>query len=171
MNSLALWVNEHYEEKGPVAWLAFFLECFVGLILMALMLLTCFDVIGRYFFDNAIDGAVEMTEIGLALIVFAEMPIVTWRGGHVVVDILDKWMGGVVIKVLGLVSALLISGALYFLAERIMYIADRSMRREVVTEYLEMPVGYIIQYIAVMSYATAFLMVSYGIYRIITRSD
>ncbi len=170
MTLLTQWVNEHYEEKGPVVWLAFLLEALVAITLMALMLLTCADVFGRYFLNNAINGAVEMTEIGLALIVFAEMPIVTWRGGHVLVDILDRWMSSLLIKVLGLISALLMSGALYFLAERMMYLANRSMRREVVTEYLEIPVGYIIQYIAFMSYLTAAMMISYGIYRIITES-
>lgn len=170
MTLLTQWVNEHYEEKGPVVWLAFFLEALVAITLMALMLLTCADVFGRYFLNNAINGAVEMTEIGLALIVFAEMPIVTWRGGHVLVDILDRWMSSLLIKVLGLISAWLMSGALYFLAERMMYLANRSMRREVVTEYLEIPVGYIIQYIAVMSYLTAAMMISYGIYRIMTES-
>ncbi|WP_221801475.1 TRAP transporter small permease [Oceanobacter mangrovi] len=162
------WVTEHYEEQGPVKWLAFALEAFAGVVLMALMLLTCADVVGRYFFNNSINGAVELTEIGLAVLVFAEMPLVTWRGGHVVVDLLDNLLGNAVVKVLGLMSALAISGGLYFLAERMFYLADRSLKREVVSEYLEIPVGYVIQYIAVMSYATAALMITYGVYRLLT---
>lgn len=165
--ALPTWVAEHYEEKGPVKWLAFFLEACAALVLFALMTLTCMDVIGRYFFGNAVDGAVELTEIGLAILVFAEMPIVTWRAGHVVVDILDSFISNKVMRVLGLLSALLISGGLYFLAERMFYLGDRSLGRGVVTEYLEIPVGYIVQYIAVMSYATAALMLTYGVYRII----
>lgn len=164
--TLPAWVAEHYEEKGPVAWLAFFLEACAALVLFALMTLTCMDVIGRYFFDNAINGAVELTEIGLAVIVFSQMPIVTWRGGHVVVDLLDSSLSNTLLRVLGLLSALLISGGLYFLAERMFYLGARSLRRGVVTEYLELPVGYIVQYIAVMSYATAALMITYGAYRI-----
>lgn len=164
--TLPAWVAEHYEEKGPVAWLAFFLEACAALVLFALMTLTCMDVIGRYFFDNAINGAVELTEIGLAVIVFSQMPIVTWRGGHVVVDLLDSFLSNTLLRVLGLLSALLISGGLYFLAERMFYLGARSLRRGVVTEYLELPVGYIVQYIAVMSYATAALMITYGAYRI-----
>ena len=166
MAGLGQWVAAHYDEHGPVKWLAFALEVFAGLVLMFLMLLTCADVVGRYFFNNAVNGAVEMTEIGLALLVFAEMPLITWRGAHVVVDLLDKVMSHRMIQMLGLISALVISAGLYFLAERMMYLAARSLRREVVTEYLELPVGYIIQYIAVMSYVTAALMISYGIYRL-----
>ena len=134
---------------------------------MALMLLTCADVIGRYFLNNAVDGTVEITELALAVVVFAEMPVITWRGGHVVVDLLDRYMNHRLVKALGLLSALLVSGAFYAVAGRMMFTAERSLRREVVTEYLQMPVGYIVQYISVMSYVCAVVMVSYGIYRIL----
>jgi TRAP-type C4-dicarboxylate transport system permease small subunit len=168
--SFADFMAEQYEEKGPAAWLALALEAFAAVVLLALMCLTCADVIGRYFFNNAVDGAVELTELGIALLVFAEMPIITWRGGHVVVDILDRYLGSKLICALGMLSALAMSGALYFLAGRMMDLAERSIRREVVTEYLGMPVGYIVQYIAVMSYITAALMLTYGMYRIFTES-
>lgn len=167
LSALPGWVAEHYEEKGPVKWLAFFLEACAAVVLFALMILTCMDVIGRYFFGNAVNGAVELTEIGLAVLVFAELPIVTWRAGHVVVDLLDSFISNTLMRILGLLSALLISGGLYFLAERMFDLGIRSLRREVVTEYLEIPVGYIVQYLAVMSYVTAALMLTYGVYRII----
>lgn len=167
MTALTEWLAEHYEERGPAAWLAFGLELFAGLVLCAMMLLTCADVVGRYFFNNAVDGAVEITEILIALLVYAEMPVITWRGGHVVVDILDRYLGSKLVCALGLVSALLISGSFYVLASRMMELAERSLRRNVVTEYLQIPVGHITEYIAVMSFATAALMISYGIYRLI----
>lgn len=165
--AFSAWLSTHYEEKGPVTWLAFFLELIAALTLFFLMALTCADVFGRYFLGNAVDGATEMTEMGIAILVFAEMPIITWRGGHVVVDILDRMLGNALIKVLGLLSALLISTCLYFLAWRIFQLAERSIRRHEVTEFLEMPVGYIVEYIAFMSWATAALMITYGVYRLL----
>lgn len=165
--SVSDWVSEHYEEKGPVKWLAFFLECIAGCVLFALVLLTCVDVIGRYFLGNAINGSTEMTEIALAVIIFAEMPVITWRGGHVVVDLLDRYMNYWLVKALGLLSVILVAGAFYALASRMWYLAERSLRREVVTEYLEIPTGYIVQYISVMSYVCAAMMISYGLYRVI----
>lgn len=165
--TFSAWVSAHYEEQGPVKWLAFALEFVAAVTLMALMLLTCADVFGRYFFDNSVDGATELTEIGIAILVFAEMPVITWRGGHVVVDILDRMMGSAVLKALGLFSAFLISTSFYFLAERIYYLAARSIRRGEVTEYLEIPVGLIVQYIAVMSWVTAGAMITYGVYRLL----
>lgn len=168
--AFSAWLSAHYEEKGPVKWLAFALELVAAVTLMFLMLLTCADVFGRYFFDNSVDGATELTELGIAILVFAEMPVITWRGGHVVVDILDRMFGNAVLKALGLFSALLISTSLYFLAERIFFLAQRSLRRQEVTEYLEMPVGLIIQYIAVMSWVTAGAMITYGVYRLLFES-
>lgn len=167
--AFSAWLTAHYEEQGPVRWLAFALELVAAVTLFLLMILTCADVVGRYFFSNSIDGATELTEIGIAILVFAELPIVTWRGGHVVVDILDKMWGSVAIKGLGLLSALLVSGSLYYLGVRIFQLAERSMRREEVTEILELPVGVIVEYIAIMSWATAACMVTYGIYRILTQ--
>lgn len=169
--AFSAWLSMHYEEKGPVVWLAFFLELIAAVTLFFLMALTCADVLGRYFLGNAVDGATELTEMGIAILVFAEMPVITWRGGHVVVDILDRMLGNTLIKILGLFSALLMSTSLYFLATRIFQLAERSMRREEVTEFLEMPVGYIVEYIAFMSWVTAALMITYGVYRLLTQSE
>ncbi|MAD44857.1 MAG: hypothetical protein CMI02_18475 [Oceanospirillaceae bacterium] len=165
--SVSDWVSEHYQEKGPVKWLAFSLESVAACVLFALVLLTCVDVVGRYFFGNAVNGSTEMTEIALAMIVFAEMPVITWRGGHVVVDLLDRYMNYWLVKALGLLSVILVAGAFYALAGRMWYLAERSLRRDVVTEYLEIPTGYIVQYISVMSYICAVMMISYGLYRVI----
>ncbi len=167
--ALSTWISSHYEERGPVAWVAFVLELIAALTLFFLMVLTCADVGGRYFFDNAVDGATEMTEMGIAILVFAELPIVTWRGGHVVVDILDRFLGSKLITILGLVSAFLMSTSLYFLATRIFELAARSHRREEVTEYLQLPVGYIVEYIAIMSWITAGAMITYGVYKLLTQ--
>ncbi|SEG66421.1 TRAP transporter small permease [Marinobacterium lutimaris] len=164
--SLASWVNSRYEEVGPVKWLAFALELVAAVVLFLLMAITCVDVAGRYLFSNSLDGATELTEIGLAIMLFAAMPIVTWRGGHVVVDIFDRVIGGRMVKALALFAALVISSSMYFLGVRIFELAERSLRRGVVTEYLGIPTGYIVEYIAVMSWFTALGMISYGIYRI-----
>ncbi|MGY0219060.1 TRAP transporter small permease [Endozoicomonadaceae bacterium StTr2] len=169
--SLSAWVRAHYDEAGPVRWLAFALEVVAAVVLFLLMVMTCIDVGGRYLFNNSVDGVTELTELALAIMLFAEMPVMTWRGGHVVVDMLDKYLGSVVIKVLGLVAAFAISTSMYFLGVRIFQLAERSLRRGVVTEYLELPTGYIVQYIATMSWVTAFGMISYGIYRIITSGE
>ncbi|WP_432695640.1 TRAP transporter small permease [Marinobacterium sp. YM272] len=162
------WLYQHYPEKGPMAWLAFLLEALAGAIMLALVLLTCFDVAGRYFFGNALDGSTEMTEIALAIIVFAEIPVITWRGTHVVIDLLDGVFGRWV-KVLETLSALLISAMLYVLGDTVMTQAERSLRREVTTEYLHVPVGDIMQYIGFMCWLSAACTLGWGIYYIFIR--
>ncbi|WP_010324228.1 TRAP transporter small permease [Marinobacterium stanieri] len=168
--SFAAWLNEHYDEKGPAKWLAFFLEAVSSLVLFTLMALTCVDVVGRYLFNSPLHGGTELTEIGLAVMVFAAMPVITWRGGHIVVDLLDRFLGPKVVKALSLFAALVMSTSLYFLALRIFELGERSIRRGVVTEFLAMPTGYIVQYIAIMSWATAAGMITYGVYRILFQS-
>ena len=161
------WLANNYAEQGPVKYVAFILEAISATTLFSLMLLTCADVAGRYFFSNSIDGTTELTEIAIAVMIFAVLPVITWRGGHVVVDILDSYFNAQFIKALSLLAAFLISSTLYLLGIRIFELAARSLRREETTEYLELPVGYIVQYIATLSWITAGLMITYGVYRIL----
>lgn len=169
--SLATWVNRHYSEKGPAKWLAFLLELVAASVLFMLMLTTCLDVAGRYIFNSPVPGATELTRLGLALMVFAAMPVITYRGGHIVVDLLDHLLGQKVLKALGLVSALIISSSMYFLAVRIFELGERSIQRGVVTEFLGLPSGYIVQYIAIMSWLTAAGMITLGVYRVLFTPD
>ena len=50
---------------------------FAALVLFCLMVLTCIDVVGRYFFSMPVTGGFEMTEILLASLIFAGLPLVT----------------------------------------------------------------------------------------------
>ncbi|ANG62786.1 hypothetical protein A8C75_10025 [Marinobacterium aestuarii] len=160
------WLHQHYKEKGPVRWLAFALEALAALALALLMLLTCADVIGRYFFSNAVDGAVEMTEIAIAIIVFAEIPVITWRATHVVVDIMDNHLGPAWVRAMEVLSVLLISTALFFLGQQVFAQAARSIRRNEVTEHLQMPTGYVVQYIGAMCWIAAAGTLGWGLYRL-----
>lgn len=58
-------------------------------VLFAMMMLTCIDVVGRYFFSKPIYGGFEITEMLLAALIFSGLPLVTLRNDHVTVDVLD----------------------------------------------------------------------------------
>ena len=60
-----------------------------AVLMFCLMLLTCVDVVGRYFFNKPVTGGFEMTEMLLAALIFAGLPLVTLRSEHVMVDLLD----------------------------------------------------------------------------------
>lgn len=163
----AEWLDQHYPEPGLLRWVAFGLELVAAAGLFFLMLLTVADVGGRYLFNNGVDGAFEITQLGLAIIIFAEMPVVTWRGGHILVDLLDNFLGPKLVRLLSMFAALAVSTSFYVVGVRIWQLGARKLRRGEVTEYLELPVGYLIEYIAIMSWFTALGMITYGMYRII----
>jgi TRAP-type C4-dicarboxylate transport system permease small subunit len=58
-------------------------------VMLGLMALTCADVIGRYLFNRPIPGGFELTEMLLAALIFAGLPLVSLRNDHVTVDLLD----------------------------------------------------------------------------------
>jgi TRAP-type transport system small permease protein len=58
-------------------------------VLLCLMMLTCVDVVGRYFFNRPVTGGFEITELLLAALIFAGLPLVTLRNDHVTVDLFD----------------------------------------------------------------------------------
>ena len=63
-----------------------------ALALFGIMWLTLFDVLSRKFLNNSIPGALEMTEIGMVMVSFGALPMVSWRSEHVVFDSLDAWV-------------------------------------------------------------------------------
>lgn len=153
--SFASWLEQQYEERGLMQWLAFFFELIASIALFALMVLTCIDVVGRYFFHSPVLGAAELTEIGLAIVIFSSMPVITWRGGQIVVDLIDHVLPSKALKVLMMISSAIVALSLYFVAFRIYAIGARSLKRGIVTDFLSIPTGYIIQYIAIFSWITA----------------
>lgn len=69
------------------------LSLFVALVLFALMVLRCVDVVGRYAFNAPVPGASELTGLGLCLLIFGALPIITAHKEHVTVDLLGMLLG------------------------------------------------------------------------------
>lgn len=119
-----------------------------AIILMALMLMTAVDVVGRYLFNSPLKGGTELTEFMLSALIFCAVPIVTLTGGHVVVELIT-WR--LPTAMLGLAQRLLyallatIHGVI---AYGVWKLAARSVKRNELSEYLALPVGYI-QFFAV----------------------
>jgi TRAP-type C4-dicarboxylate transport system permease small subunit len=57
--------------------------------MFGLMLVTCADVVGRYLLNQPLWGGFELTEMLLAALIFAGLPLVTLRNDHVTVDLFD----------------------------------------------------------------------------------
>lgn len=65
------------------------LEYVGGAMILAMMVVTTIDVVGRYFFSKPLWGGFETTEILMGLVVFAGMPMATARREHITIDLFD----------------------------------------------------------------------------------
>lgn len=130
-----------------------------------LMMITCVDVAGRYLFNSPLTGSTELTEMALAIVVFSIMPMISWRNDHVVVDLLDSFVPPTLNIVRNYIFNVAIAIALVYLGKRINILAERSLSYEEVSEYLAIPMGWIMQFIAYTCWLTAFMMLTLGLYR------
>lgn len=58
-------------------------------LLFSMMALTFLDVLGRYFLNAPVPGGFEITELMLATLIFAALPLVTLSGEQITVDLFD----------------------------------------------------------------------------------
>ncbi len=138
-----------------------------ALTLLTLMLITCVDVFGRYLFNSPLTGSTELTEITVGIVIFSVFPVVSWRNSHVVVDILDQFFSPKVHMIRTILINVLISAALVFLANRIFVLGQRSLSYGEVTEYLAIPLGWMMIFMAIMCWVTALAVITLGVYRAI----
>lgn len=62
------------------------------ILLSAMVSLTFVDVVGRRLFNTPVFGANDITEHLMALVIFAGLPLLTARRGHLSIDLLDHWL-------------------------------------------------------------------------------
>ncbi len=108
--------------------------------LFIMMVMTFCDVILRSTFDAPIQAATEMTRILMAITVFSVMPMISARGGHIVVDLADPVFDRLRLTRLrnGLVQ-ILAGAMLYWPVTQMWRLALRAHDRGDVTEYLGIP--------------------------------
>ena len=61
-------------------------------MLSAIVALTFTDVIGRRLLNTPVFGANDITEHLMAIIIFAGLPLLTARRGHLSIDLFDHWL-------------------------------------------------------------------------------
>ncbi|SDI36816.1 TRAP transporter small permease [Lutimaribacter saemankumensis] len=134
-----------------------------SITLFALMVLTFCDVILRSAFNAPIEAATELTRIAIAVIVFSALPLLSARGQHISVDLLDPLFARMHLARLrdGVVN-LACGVMLYFPASRVIDLAQRARSYGDQTEYLNIPTYLIGWFIAIMSFATALVLILRG---------
>jgi len=87
-----------------------------GVVLFAMMALTFIDVVGRYVLNRSIPGGFEITQIMMAMLIFAGLPLVSGREEHVTVDLVDHLLAPCLRRALRVVVELACAGLLLGLA-------------------------------------------------------
>lgn len=129
-------------------------------VLIVLMLVTCVDVVGRYFFDAPLEGAFELTEILVAALVFTALPLTTDRREHVEVDLLSGFFSDGLGKLVSAFAGLFSAALLATLAWRLASHAARTFEDGAVTNALEIPLapfGFLAAFSCLISAFIAFL--------------
>lgn len=139
-------------------------EYVASLSLFALMILTFSDVMLRSVLNAPIEAGADLTRLLMAITVFAVMPALSARDGQISVDLLDKVFArwGLSRARDGLVN-LLCGIMLFWPAERVWVLAERSRSYGDVMEYLGLPLHYVAWFIAIFTGLTALVLVGRGI--------
>lgn len=128
-----------------------------SLLLMAMMLLTVVDVVGRYVFNRPLAGAFEVTELLLVVLIFAGLPLVAYADGHVTMDFIDRLLPeaarGRLERGVHLVSA-----TIMVLLSRLVWLkADRIWAYRDATDVLRIVYGPFVYFMAVMIAVTGLI--------------
>ena len=136
---------------------------FASVILFLMMALTFADVVMRSALNSPIEASTELIKIAMAVIVFSVLPVVSWRGEHISVDLLDRFFSPLITRLRDALVAIVCGAILFLPAQRIVVLAERAASYGDVTEYLGIPQTYIAWMIAVMTFITAGALVLRGI--------
>ncbi len=123
---------------------------FAALLLFAMMALTFVDVVGRYFFNAPVPGAFEITELMLATLIFAALPLVTIYGEQITVDLFDTFIPNTVRHLRDGVISALSAAALFVLSVSMWGKAAESSGYGDTTAMLNIPIAPMIYFMSVM---------------------
>lgn len=118
----------------------------ISILLLVFMVgLTTVDVVARYWFDSPVNGAFELTQMMLAGLIFAALPITTAAGEHVDVELFTLALGAGVERVLLAFGDLVTALVLGAIGWRLWVHADRLAHDGAVTNSLGIsfaPIGW-----------------------------
>jgi TRAP-type C4-dicarboxylate transport system permease small subunit len=126
-----------------------------AMALFTIMLLTLVDVTGRKFFNHSVPGGLEITEILMVVVIFGALPLVSWRGEHVVFDSLDPFIPAWLRRIQQRVVHLFCAVAFAWMARLMLLRADRFTEYGDITVYLQLPLAPVAWVMALFLFITA----------------
>jgi TRAP-type C4-dicarboxylate transport system permease small subunit len=119
-------------------------------LLFGMMVLTFFDVVGRYLLNKPIRGAFEITELGLLVLIFAGLPLVSHADEHVTMDFIDRILPQRVARVWIRVMHAICAAIMFFLAWQVWIKANRIASYSDTTDVLRITIGPFVYFMSLM---------------------
>ncbi|MCW5770701.1 MAG: TRAP transporter small permease [Rhodospirillaceae bacterium] len=117
------------------------LGTFAAVVLTGVMMVTVVDVVGRYVFNRPLPGSSEITEILMAILIYAGLPVASARNAHIVVDLLDGVTPAGVARVRDVVMRILSILVLAAISWRLWAYGKQIGNSHDVSEYLRIPLA------------------------------
>ena len=141
-------------------WFASTLLSLSALCLVALMLLTVAEVIGRYVFNAPIFGRQDIAQILLACSIFFAFPVVTLRGQQIAVDLLDSLFPVSVAFWRDRLIDILVAASLFTMSVWLFHRAEKALSRGLTSEMLFLPKYPLLTFVALVVGATGALLLA-----------
>ena len=119
-------------------------------LLFGMMVLTFFDVVGRYLLNRPIRGAFEITELGLLVLIFAGLPLVSHADEHVTMDFIDRILPDRLARAWVRVMHAICAAIMLFLAWQVWLKANRIASYADTTDVLRITIGPFVYFMALM---------------------
>ena len=137
-----------------VSWSGW-LERLAGAALIAMLVLTTADVLGRYVFARPLAGVIELIQYAMVIVVFTALPVVTSRRQHISVGLLDGRLRGVALRIQQTLIAVTCAVVLAVLSWTLFEIAGSMREQADVIGFLRLPTFYAAYLMSALSLATS----------------
>ena len=128
-------------------------------LLVALMLVTFVDVIGRYFFDRPVPGGHVLVQCLVCLLVFTGLPIAVLENDHIRVQLFDQRLGSRGRRLRNRFVGSLVAGVLLILAAQMAWQAHYFGENGEYFESIRIPLSWMAGYAAAASAIAALLAI------------
>jgi len=115
-----------------------------------MMVLTFFDVVGRYLLNKPIRGAFEITELGLLVLIFAGLPLVSHADEHVTMDFIDRILPERAARAWVRMMHAICAAIMFFLAWQVWIKANRIASYSDTTDVLRITIGPFVYFMSLM---------------------
>ena len=119
-------------------------------LLFGMMVLTFFDVVARYLLNRPIRGAFEVTELGLLVLIFAGLPLVSHADEHVTMDFIDRMLPDRLARIWVRIMHAVCAAIMFFLAWQVWIKANRIASYADTTDVLRISIGPFVSFMSLM---------------------